>query len=243
MLLQMDEALVGIHHLLQVDVLLYDVREGIFGVILFVHTDDFFQRHFGLHDNGGENAAREVATIGDEVYLRIEAVLQLLERLLDFGHVLVFEGFIDTQVVVAPTEVARGSRLHARAGAAGDGVHQDVAVQHQVFGKRKQAQLDAGGEATGICHVFRLAGGAAVQFRQTVDEIVVGRSDAVIHGEVNDSQLFGHVVALQELLRVAVGGAEEEHVNLVQGKLVGEYQIRFAVQSFVYVGNLVAGIA
>ena len=67
MLLQMDEALVGVYHLLQVDILLHDVGKGIFGVIFFIHADDFFQGHFGLHHNGGEDAAREVAAVGDEV--------------------------------------------------------------------------------------------------------------------------------------------------------------------------------
>ncbi len=43
MLLQMDEALVGVYHLLQVDILLHDVGKGIFGVIFFIHADDFFQ--------------------------------------------------------------------------------------------------------------------------------------------------------------------------------------------------------
>ena len=37
MLLQMDEALVGVYHLLQVDILLHDVGKGIFGVIFFIH--------------------------------------------------------------------------------------------------------------------------------------------------------------------------------------------------------------
>lgn len=122
MLLQMDEALVGVYHLLQVDILLHDVGKGIFGVIFFIHADDFFQGHFGLHHNGGEDAAREVAAVGDEVNVRIKAVLQLFERLLDFGHMLVLESFVDAHVVVAPAEVARGARFHTGAGTSGNGV-------------------------------------------------------------------------------------------------------------------------
>ena len=41
--------------------------------------------------------------------------------MLDFGYVLVLESLVHTQVVVAPAEVARSSRLDARTGAAGDG--------------------------------------------------------------------------------------------------------------------------
>ena len=242
-LLQVDEALVGVDYLLQVDVLVDDVREGILGIVFFVHAADFLESYLGLHDDGGEDAAGEVTTIGDEVDFGVEAVLELAERLLDFGHVLVFESLVDTQVVVAPAEVARGTRLDACARAARDGVHHDVVVQHQVLGQGKQAQLDAGGEAAGIGHVLGRAGGATVQLGKAVDEVVVVALEAVVHREVDDFQVFGHVVALQELARVAMGGAEEEHVDVVQRELVGEGQVGFAVETFVHVGYLVAGVA
>ena len=45
----------------------------------------------------------ESAPVGDEVYLCVEAVLQLLQRLFDFGHVLVLESLVHAQVVVAPS--------------------------------------------------------------------------------------------------------------------------------------------
>ena len=243
MLLQMDEALVGVYHLLQVDILLHDVGKGIFGVIFFIHADDFFQGHFGLHHNGGEDAAREVAAVGDEVNVRIKAVLQLFERLLDFGHMLVLESFVDAHVVVAPAEVARGARFHTGAGTSGNGVHHDIIVQHQMFGERQQAQLYAGGKAARIGYVLRFAGGTAVQLRQAVDEVVLGRGYAVVHGEVDDSQFLGHVVAFEELLRVTMCRTEKEYVDFFQRELVGKYQVCFAVQSFVYVGNFVAGVA
>ncbi len=85
MLLQMDEALVGVYHLLQVDILLHDVGKGIFGVIFFIHADDFFQGHFGLHHNGGEDAAREVAAVGDEVNVRIKLFCSCLSDCLISG--------------------------------------------------------------------------------------------------------------------------------------------------------------
>ena len=112
-------------------------------VILFIHADNLFQRHFGLYHDSGKDAAGKITAIGDEIDVRIETVLELFERLLDFGYVLVLESLVHTQVVVAPAEVARSSRLDARTGAAGDGIHHNIAVQHQMLGKRKQAQLDA----------------------------------------------------------------------------------------------------
>ena len=79
MLLQMDEAFIGIHHLLQVNVLFHDKCKGIFGVVFFIHTDDFFQSHFGLYYDGSEDTAREVTPVGDKIYFCIETVLQLAE--------------------------------------------------------------------------------------------------------------------------------------------------------------------
>ena len=116
-------------------------------------------------------------------------------------------------------------------------------VQHQMFGERQQAQLYAGGKAARIGYVLRFAGGTAVQLRQAVDEVVFGRGYAVVHGEVDDSQFLGHVVAFEELLRVTMCRTEKEYVDFFQRELVGKYQVCFAVQSFVYVGNFVAGVA
>ena len=87
------------------------------------------------------------------------------------------------------------------------------------------------------------ARGATVQFGQTVDEVVVVALQTVVHREVDDFQVLGDVVAFHELACVAVGGAEEEHVNLVQRQLVGKGQVGLAVQTFVYVGYFVSGVA
>ena len=65
----------------------------------------------------------------------------------------------------------------------------------------------------------------------------------MLHGEVDDSQLLGHVVAFEEFSRVAMCRTEKQHVDFFQRKLVGKYQICFTVQSFVYISNFVAGVA
>ena len=69
--------------------------------------------------------------------------------------------------------------------------------------------------------MLRFAGGTAVQLRQAVDEVVFGRGYAVVHGEVDDSQFLGHVVAFEELLRVAMCRTEKEYVDFFQRELVG----------------------
>ena len=114
MLFQMDKAFVGVDNLLQIDVLADDMREGVFGIILFIHADNLFQRHFGLYHDSGKNAAGKITTIGDEIDVRIETVLELFERLLDFGHVLVLESLVHTQVVVAPADLDQVNQIFAR---------------------------------------------------------------------------------------------------------------------------------
>ena len=79
MLFQMYKAFVGVDNLLQIYVLVDDMRKGVFGVILFVHTDNLFQRHFGLYHDSGKNAAGKIAAVGDEIDVRIKTVLELFE--------------------------------------------------------------------------------------------------------------------------------------------------------------------
>ena len=67
--------------------------------------------------------------------------------------------------------------------------------------------------------------------------------DAVVHTEIDDLHVFGYGMALHELLRIAVSGTEEKEVDLVQRQFIGKYQICFAIQSAMYVRDLVAGIA
>ena len=68
MLFQMDETLVGIHHLLQVDVLIHNVNKLILGIVLFIHTHQFIQSHLTLYDQSSKNTTREITTIWNEVY-------------------------------------------------------------------------------------------------------------------------------------------------------------------------------
>ena len=91
--------------------------------------------------------------------------------------------------------------------------------------------------------MLAVADGAAVQLRQAVDEVVVVRFDAVVHREVDDAQFLGDVVRVDELPRVAVGGAEEEHVDALQRQRVGECQVGLAVESLVDVGYLAPRLA
>ena len=241
--LEIDEALVRVHDLFQVRVLVRDEGERVVLVIFLVDTFDLIQADLAVQVVRRENATREIAPHRDEVDRAVETVLQLPQALSDLGQVLVRERLVDRDVVIPPAEMGGRRRLDACACRTGDGVHVQVRIQHQMLGQGQDPQLDAGGETAGVRDVAGVADAAPVQFGQAVNEIVFGAFDPVVHAEVDDLHVFGHAVALHELLRVAVGGTEEEEVDLVQRQFVGEHQIRLAVQSAVHIGDLVAGIA
>ena len=98
----MNQALVGIHHLLQVDCLIHIVSKlGILAELL-VTCYDFLDRLVGLHYLSREDTAGEVATVRDEVNGRIAITLGLLQTLTNLWHVLMVECLVDAHVVVAP---------------------------------------------------------------------------------------------------------------------------------------------
>ena len=98
----MNQALVGIHHLLQVDSLIHIVGELGIIVELLVTCHDLLDRLVGLHYFCGEDAAGEVATVRDEVDGCIEITLCLLQTLTNLWHVLMVECLVDAHVIVAP---------------------------------------------------------------------------------------------------------------------------------------------
>ena len=132
------QCLVGVHHLLQVDGLVAIVGECGVAVKLPVGLGDGCAVGIGLDDSGAEDTAGEVTAVGDEVDICVQTALQLLQTLSDLGDVLVLEGFVDAEVVVAPREVGGGSGLLSCTGGAGDGVHRHVACQQTHLRRRQQ---------------------------------------------------------------------------------------------------------
>ena len=112
-----------------------------------------------------------------------------------------------------------------------------------MLGQRKKAELNTGSETSRVSHVFAVADRPAVQFGQAVYEVMAVRLDAVVHRKVDDLQVLRNVVTFHELAGIAVCRTEEQYVDRVQRKLVGEDEIRFSIQAFVYVSNLVSGVA
>ena len=70
-----------------------------------------------------------------------------------------------------------------------------------------------------------------------------GAFDTVVHAKIDDLHIFGYGMAFHELLRIAVGGTEEQQVDLVQRQFIGKHQVGFSIQSAVHIRYLVACIA
>ena len=67
MLFQVNQTFVGVDYLLQVDILVYDVGERIFCIVLFVHFYNLFQLHFGLYYDCGKNTTGKVTSVRNEI--------------------------------------------------------------------------------------------------------------------------------------------------------------------------------
>lgn len=242
-LLQMDKALVGVYHLLKVNLLLNHMNKRVGFIILTVNLVEFIYIDSVLYNHGSEYATGKVTAIGDEVDIGVKAALKVPDGLNDFGQMLMGERLVDADVVVTPAEVCGCTRFYACARAACDGIHVNVIIEHQVAGQRQQCQLDSSGKATGIGYVLALAYGAAVQLGQSVYERIVFGLQTVIHGEVYHLQALGQGVGLHELAGIAVSGAEKQHIDGIQRQLIGENHIGLTHQALMHGAQLVAGVA
>lgn len=118
-------------------------------------------------------------------------------------------------VVVAPRVVACCSGFDSGAGASGDGSDVYRAVDEEVLSQREECQLYCGGEASGVGDVSCSADDAfAVQFGQSVYEVVCSVFDAVVGAEVDDAGVFGRGVFGEELSCGAVWCAAEQAVDV-----------------------------
>ena len=173
-LVAMYERLVGVHHLLHVDGVVHIVGEGSVLVKVLICLHDLLYRHVRLYDLCGEDAAGEVAAVGNEVDLGIELTLHLLQTLADLWHMLVAERLIYAHVVVAPREMCRCAGFLACSRAARYGVNGDVALHDAQLGGWQQTQLYAGGKAAWVGHMLCSGNALAVNLGQTIYIVVVG---------------------------------------------------------------------
>ena len=90
-LLAVHQRLVGVYYLFQVDGLVTIMREGSVTIEVLVGLYDVLFGNKSTYDCSTEDAASEVAAIGDEVDVDIEITLYLSQRLPYLGDVLVLE--------------------------------------------------------------------------------------------------------------------------------------------------------
>ena len=78
-LLQMQQTLVGVHHLLEVDVALDDMRERIVLVIICIQMYQFIDGQLISYHQRSEDATRETSTIRYEINVGTEIGLELTQ--------------------------------------------------------------------------------------------------------------------------------------------------------------------
>ena len=118
----MYQSFVGVYYLLQVDGFVAIVRKGCVFVEVLISLDNILYWSCCLDDCSAENATSEVAAIGDEVDICIQITLNLFQRLTNLGYMLMLEGLVDAQVVVAPREMGRSSWLLTSTSRTGNGI-------------------------------------------------------------------------------------------------------------------------
>ena len=132
--------------------------------------------------------------------------------------------------------------LHTCACRTRNGVHADVVVEQFCLGKGKESELYARRKATGVCHMEGTVDFFAVEFGQTIDIIVVFRSQAEILCEVDDANVGRDVMLLEELRALAVTEAEEYDIHFLKRKFGGKAQVCLAIKSGMHIRNQVARI-
>ena len=118
-------------------------------------------------------------------------------------------------------------------------IYHHIVIQQEIFCQWQQAQLNTSSKTAWISHMLAMADGTTVQFRQTIHKVMVIALDTIVHAEVDNLQIFRHIVAIHKFLGIAMSCAEEQHIDFIQRKLVGKNQISFTIQAFVNVCNLI----
>ena len=200
-------------------------------VVVVIEAAHHIQLNGAVEIERGEYATRKRAAHRNEVDFGIETLLQLGERLPDFGQVLVAERLVDRHIVVAPRVVGCGLGLDASTCAARDGIDMHIGVEQQVFGQRQQCQLNGCGKAAWVGHVLAVVHyAAAVELGQAIHKIVGAVGQTEVLREVDYAHVAGHLglVLLNERARKSVRSAEKQHIGALKRQPVGKPQVGVA---------------
>ena len=239
--LHIDHGFIGARDLLEVGAMADKMGEWCIGIVEGISLLHLFERTRAVGIGGDEDASRETASLGDEEQAAIVAGMEFLDGLTDLVKVLMGEGFIDGDIVVAPTEMRRSTRFLAGSRAARYAVDVDVAIDEATLQSRKECQLNGGGEAAGIGKVAGSADALAVGLGQTIDVVVIATKAEVL-SEVDDADVVGDGVLTEEGFALAVAEAEEEDVDVGKGHGGSEAEIGVADEAFVNIADKIASI-
>ena len=187
------------------------------------------------------DASCKASALGDEEHSSVITWTQLLHRLVYLQEVLVVEGLVDGDIVVAPTEVCGCTRFLSGTGRTSNAVDMDVATDDAGLQCRKQSQLYASGKATGIGQVHGTNGLLSMCLWQAI-HIVMFACYTEILCQVDDAHMGRNLVLLKEGTALAMTKAEEHHIHLFPRHLAGEAEVGFAIQALVYLAHRIAGI-
>ena len=128
-MLDLQVGVVGVDDLFQVHSALAEVNEGSIGVVILVQLMEGVLIQLGLLVDTRKNAPGEIAAHRQEVDRPGEILLQTAQGPIDLSQMLVTEGFVNTQIVVAVAKVTRFAQARSGSGRSGNGVYVYVFVQ------------------------------------------------------------------------------------------------------------------
>ena len=240
-LLHIDQSLVGIDNLLHVRTLLNKVRKGSILIVVGIDALNFLQKQVTLSIGSNKNATSETAPLGDEEQSAFIARAKFLYGLVDFQEVLMCEGLIDGDIVVAPREMRRCPWLLASSSAACNAVHVNVATDDACLQCGQHGELDASSKATWVCKVLAALYRRPMRFRQAIN-IVVFASYAKVLCKVDYFDICWYLMLFEELFALAVTKAEEDDIYLIERHFTGKLQLCVAYKPFVNFIYLIPGI-
>ena len=147
--------------------------EGSIPIIVLVYGLHLLYRCVAACIGCYENASGKTSTLGDEEHLTIVLWLQLMDGLIYLMQMLMREGLVDGDIVVAPGEMSGCTWFLSCSCTSGDAVGVYVTADNPCFQCRQESQLDAGGKASGIGQMHARAYFLPVSLGQSVHIVVL----------------------------------------------------------------------
>ena len=158
-------------------------------------------------------------------------------------EMLVAEHLVGADVAVAPREMSGWGRRLTGSGAARQCVHAHVVSEKFRLSQRKQAQLDAGGETTGVGKMVATLDLTAVNFWQTINIVVAGSRQAEVLSQVDNLHVGWYGMGAKKLLTLTMTETEEHNVYRIKWIVGAKLHFCVAKQTLVNVIQLLARIA